>query len=116
MKNNSISIRALAKVCEKVNRISTKNLPSYKKASSLISSMGFICNDVEYVNSYLVDSEYIDIFSYLQGRILIYSTNESIVGCKVENAPYIYKKFLETELKGFKALETKEYIVYEKVN
>lgn len=114
MKIAEVSLKALASVCSAVNRINIKSLNSYKLACKLLESLGYIYPDVEYENSYMIEDEYIDMYSYLNKNILIYSTNENIIGLKVKEAPYSVKKFLEMALSGYKIYQTCEYTVYER--
>lgn len=109
-----ISIKSLVKMCTTVNRLNIKSLKSYKLTCSFLSSLGFIYPDVDYLNSYMVEGIYIDAFSYMNSRIIVYATDEEIIGFRVENIPYLCKKFLSSSLKGFIALETSKYIVYER--
>lgn len=109
-----LPIQVLANLCETVNRVNIKQLNSYKLTRKLVSSMGYIDNDIKYETTYYHDNSLIDLYKAIGGRILIYSTEKHIIGFKVKNPPYAFKRYVKEKLQNFSVLETSGYIICER--
>lgn len=110
----NLSIQVLAYVCKTVNRVNIKQLNSFKHTKEFIRSMGYSDIDVEYVTSYCHNNSLIDLFKALQGRMLVYSTKDCIIGFKVKNPPYAFKRYVVEKLQCFSLLETGKNIICER--
>jgi len=109
-----LSIQMLAHVCKTVNRVNIKQLNSFKFTKAFIRSMGYSDIDVEYVTSYYHGNSLIDLYKALQGRMLVYSTNKVVIGFKVKNPPYAFKRYVLCKLPEYSLLETGNNIICER--
>lgn len=114
MRIRDIPVKLLEGACSVINRKDIKSLVSYKNTVEFLKGLGYVCPEIEYVESYYIDGMCIDKFSFLKDNLLVYSTNKDIIGCKIRNANYNTKRILYSILKGSRVYETREYTVYER--
>lgn len=114
MRIRDIPVKLLEGACSIINRRDIKSLVSYKKTIDFLKSLGYICPNIEYVESYYIEGICIDKFSFLSDNLLVYSTSSDVIGCKIKNASYSTKRILHSILKDSRVYETKDYTVYER--
>lgn len=114
MRIRDIPVKLLEGACSIINRKDIKSLVSYKRTVNFLKNLGYVCPEIEYVESYYIDGICIDKFSFLEDNLLVYSTSNDIIGCKIRNANYNTKRILYSILKDSRVYETKDYTVYER--
>lgn len=107
-----MSLHLLERVCEPVNRVFMKRLDSYKATNTLIKNVGFPYCTVDYLTSYVYKDNFVDVYKCKQSCMLIYAEGSKILGVKVKDPEYPYRKYLDNTLKGYSVLETSGGVIY----
>ena len=113
--SENFSLKILEQICNSVNKRSLKNVESYKQAEAFLRRIGFKYCEVNYEGTYSYEGHLIDVYSYLQGRVIIYTMDNVVLGCKVRNSPYLFKGHMQSSLNEFSVLETRDSTVYERI-